>query len=127
LPEQHHVTGTAKGEPLAAGQTGARVRIPLDTPPSPRWSNALASALMTRLAGHPAVGHLHLDNVVQGAEIVLDGVEPREAELLGPVLLEAIEAANRVCPDATEQTGPPNMDQAEAEKVARAVETRSRR
>jgi hypothetical protein len=106
---------------------GARVRIPLDTPPSPRWSNALASALSRGLVGHPAVGHLHLDNVVQGAEIVLDGVEPREAELLGPVLLEAIEAANRVCPDATEEEpGPRNMDPAEAEKVARDVESKAR-
>jgi hypothetical protein len=81
---------------------------------------------MRGLAGHPAVGHLHLDNVVQGAEIVLDGVEPREAELLGPVLLEAIETANSVCPDATEQAGPQNMDRAEAEEVARVVEAKAR-
>lgn len=121
------MTGSARGEPLTAGMTGARVRIPLDTPPSPRWSNALAGALMRGLAGHPAVGHLHLDNVVQGMEIVLEGVEPREAELLGPVLLEAIETANSVCPDATEQAGPPNMDPAEAAEVARAVEIRARR
>lgn len=120
------MTGTARGEPLAAGRTGARVRIPLDTAPSPRWSNALASALMSGLTGHPAVGHLHLDNVVQGAEIVLDGVEPREAELLGPVLLEAIEAANRVCPDASEHVEAPNMDPARAAEVARAVESSQR-
>jgi hypothetical protein len=103
------------------------VRIPLDTAPSPRWSNALASALMTGLVGHPAVGHLRLDHVVQGAEIVLDGVEPLEAELLGPVLLQAIESANRRSPDATEQDGPRNMDPAEAEDVARKVDSRARR
>jgi hypothetical protein len=121
------MSGSARGEPLSAGQTGARVRIPLDTAPSPRWSDALAGALMTGLAGHPAVGHLHLNNVVQGAEIVLEGVEPREAELLGPVLLEAIETANRVCPDTAEPAGPWNMAPAEAEKVARIVESRARR
>ena len=121
------MSGSARGEPLSVGRTGARVRIPLDTSPSPRWSNALASALARGLVGHPAVGHLHLDNVVQGSEIVLEGVEPREAELLGPVLVEAIEAANRVCPDATEEAGPPNMDPAEAEEVARIVESKARR
>jgi hypothetical protein len=121
------MSGSAKGEPQPAGTIGARVRIPLDTSPSPRWSDALACALSRGLLGHPAVGHLHLDNIVQGAEIVLEGVEPREAELLGPVLLEAIEEANRVCPDATEEPGPRNMDPAQAEEVARVVESRARR
>jgi hypothetical protein len=127
MSEQHHLSGSARGEPLETGRTGARVRIPLDSPPGPHWSNALASALVKGLVGHRAIGHLQLDHLVQGAEIVLDGVETCEAELLGPVLLDAVEAANRACAGDKEQPSTPNMDPAEADEVARIVESRARR
>jgi hypothetical protein len=122
MPERHQIAGPASGAPLTSPQVGARVRVPLDSPPSSRWSRALAAHLTAGLSGHSAVGHLHLDAVVQGADIVLEGVEPDEAELLGPVLRGAIETANRACdaPEADAQR-PPNMQRGEAEQVARAV------
>src|SRR4051794_25019177 len=122
MGENHTVTGPARGEPQPAGREGACIRIPLDASPSPRWSRALASHLATGLAGHPAVGHLRLDCLVQGSEIVLEGVEPREADLLGPVLRDAIGAANAVCERIDGQpSGPVNMEPARAQDVARAV------
>ncbi len=122
MPECHLIAGPARGAPLAAPQVGARVRVPLDSPPSSRWSRTLAAHLTAGLTGHSAVGHLHLDALVQGAEIVLEGVERAEAELLGPVLRRAIETANRVC-EAPEAGAcrPPNMATREAQQVARAV------
>jgi hypothetical protein len=120
MPERHSIAGPASGAPLATGQVGARVRVPLDSPPSPRWSRSLAAHLAADLTGHPAVGHLRLDAVVQGADVVLEGVEPAEAELLGPVLRGAIEAANASC--AEDEAGPaPNMARGQAEDVARTV------
>jgi hypothetical protein len=120
--ERHSIAGPPSGAPLAASRVGARVRVPLDSPPSPRWSRALSAQLVAGLVGHRAVGHLRLDAVVQGADIVLDGVEPAEAELLGPVLRGAIEAANHACeaPD-DEAVRPANMDRREAQRVAQKV------
>jgi hypothetical protein len=120
--ERHTIAGPPSGAPLAASQVGARVRVPLDSSPSPRWSRALSAQLAAGLVGHPAVGHLRLDAVVQGADIVLDGVEPAEAELLGPVLRRAIDAANDSCeaPDDA-AAGPPNMDRGEAQRLAQTV------
>lgn len=119
MGEHHQITGPARGEPLPADETGARVRVPLDAAPSPRWSQAFAGHLATGLTGHPAVGHLRLDGVVHGAEIVLSGVEAPEVELLGPVLRSAVDAANRSCRE--ESSAPPNMPRREAERLARGV------
>jgi hypothetical protein len=122
MSERHQIAGPATGVPLAAPQVGASVRVPLDSPPTPRWSRALAAQLTAKLAGHTAVGHLHLDRIVQGSDIVLDGVEPAEAELLGPVLRDAIETANQTCEAPDRDAGrPPNMDPGQAEQVARVV------
>jgi hypothetical protein len=124
--ERHEITGAAHGAPLAAGREGAVVRLQLDSPPSPRWSRAFCGHLATGLTGHPAVGDLRLNQAIQGADIVLDGVERREAELLGPVLAQAIEAANRACERYDERTPPSplpplNMEPPEAQAVADAV------
>jgi hypothetical protein len=121
MAEHHEITGPARGEPRPAHCVGACVRIPLDAAPSPRWSRALTAHLALGLTGHPAVGHLRLDAAVQGAHIVLDGVETPEAELLGPVLREAIDAANRACDKPDGQAAQVNMDPAQAEAVASAV------
>jgi hypothetical protein len=122
MPERHRIAGDASGAPLDSGRVGARVRVPLDSPPSPRWSKSLAAHLAADLTGHPAVGHLRLDAVVQGADIVLEGVEPAEAELLGPVLRDAIETANACCASDDDATaGQPNMDAGQAQAVARTV------
>ena len=61
--EQHRIAGDPQGEPLTAGAAGARIRIALDSPPSPRWSRAFASHLATELVGSPGVSRLRLDRV----------------------------------------------------------------
>ena len=88
--EQHRIVGPARGEPRPAGEVGARVRVPLSGTPSARWAEALRSHLTGALAGHSHVGHVRLNSLVQGATVVIEGVEPEEAERLGPVLQHAV-------------------------------------
>jgi hypothetical protein len=121
MSETHRIAGAARAEPLPAGRVGARVHVPLSGTPSPRWSRALTAHLTNELTGHDAVGHLHVRDVVQGAKLVLEGVEEREAPALGACVQRAVEAANRGCardegPEAT------NMSQREADEIARLVE-----
>jgi hypothetical protein len=120
MTEHHDLTGSATGAPLPSGRTGASVRLPLDSPPSPRWSEAFSARLMRELVGCPAVAHLRLDHVVQGADIVLDGVEDTQATALGAALRAAVEGANGAC-DRDEAPESQNMDPALAETVARRV------
>ena len=94
MPEHHDITGPVTGVPLPGGGR-ASVRVPLDSPPSPRWSQAFSARLSRELLGGPSVAHLSLDRAVQGADIVLDGVENRQAERLGDALRVAVDAANR--------------------------------
>lgn len=128
MTERHGIAGSARGEALPPDRAGACVRVPLDAPPTPRWSSVLTAHLATALTGHRAVGHLRLNRLVQGHEIVLEGVEEAEAERLGPALREAIAAANRACcaddDDAAER--PCNMAQQEADRLARTVEAGAR-
>jgi hypothetical protein len=122
MSETHQITGDPCGEPLAAGRVGARVRVPLSGTPGPRWSHALSAHLAHELIGHSAVGHLHINEVVQGRDLVLDGVEPREAPALGDCLQRAVDAANRACAHVGEAPLAANMDQPAAEAIARQVE-----
>ncbi|MEZ0291768.1 MAG: hypothetical protein ACAH82_04475 [Solirubrobacteraceae bacterium] len=118
--ELHRFAGDPQGEPLAAGAAGARIRIALDSPPSPRWSRAFAAHLATELVGSPGVSRLRLDHAVQGADVVLEGIE--EVCDLGPALRSSIDAANHVCDrPAPEHGRSRNMDQATADGVARAI------
>jgi hypothetical protein len=118
--EQHHLAGDPHGEPMTAGRAGARIRIALDSPPSPRWSHAFAAHLATELVGSPGVANLRLDHAVQGSHIVLEGIE--EGRAIGPALRASIDAANHACDrPAPGEDGPPNMDQATADGVAHAV------
>jgi hypothetical protein len=122
MAEHHEITADAKGAARAAGCVGASVFIPLDAAPSKQWTRAMTVHLASELTGHPGVGHLRLNDVVQGSDIVLEGVEPSEAELLGPVLKRAIDAANRVCAsDGDGVADHPNMSQEEADRLARSV------
>ena len=123
MPETHQIAGTARGEPLEAGRVGARVRVPLSGAPSPRWSRALSAHLANELTGHAAVGHLHLNDVVQGSDVVLDGVEEREAPLLGDCLLRAVSAANACLQDDEQPPPPTNMPAAHADRIAMQVST----
>ena len=123
MSEIHHIAGSAHGEPLPAGRIGARVRVPLSGTPSPRWSRALSAHLANELTGHAAVGHLHLDGVVQGSDLVLEGVEEREAPVLGDCLMRAVEAANACVPQDGEACPEANMPRAEAARIAVLMST----
>jgi hypothetical protein len=97
MSEQHRIVGAPHGEPLPEGRVGVRVRLPLSGCPSSRWSHDLRARLTNELMGHPAVGHLHLNDLVQGDELVLEGVEEREAPLLWEALRRALDATNAAC------------------------------
>jgi hypothetical protein len=121
MAEHHEIIGPARGEPLPRPRVGACIRIPLESPPSPRWSQVLGAHLANSLTGHPAVGHLRLNQLVQGSVIVLEGVEEAEAEVLGPALREAIDAANVTMMNDPSTPEPGNMDQGEADRLAKLV------
>jgi hypothetical protein len=120
MAEQHTIVGPASGEPLPVDQVGVRVRIPLSGAPSPRWSRDLSARLTAQFTGHPNVGHLVLNNVVQGHEIVLDGVEAGEADALADAIQTAVDATNRACADAPDDSVPLKPRE-EADAIARTV------
>ena len=120
MSETHQISGAPRGEPLAAGRVGARVRVPLTGAPSPRWSRALCAQLANELTGHAAVGHLRLGEVVQGADLVLDGVEEREAPALGDCLQRAVAATNASLEAESPRSA--NMPQAAADAIAVQVQ-----
>jgi hypothetical protein len=124
MGETHHMIGEVHGEPLAAGLVGARIRVPLTGTPGPHWSRAFASYLMQDLAGHSHIGHLHLNQAVQGRELVLDGVEDGEAAALGACLRRAVEAANGACVNDGAPE-PANMSPQDAEAIAQRVQIRA--
>jgi hypothetical protein len=99
MSEHHHIVEMARGEPLPLGRVGVRVRFGLSGSPSPRWSRDLRARLTRELSGHAAVGHLHLNDLVQGQEIVLDGVESDEAPTLAGAVERAVDAANDAADD----------------------------
>src|SRR3954454_15502489 len=106
MAEEHTIVGPASGEPLPVGHVGVRLRIPLSGAPSPRWSGDLKARLTAEFTGHRNVGHLVLNDVVQGHEIVLSGVEAGEAEALADVVQRAVEATNHACADAPDDSMP---------------------
>jgi hypothetical protein len=116
MSEQHQIVSDASGEPLPAGAVGVRVRVQLSGSPSSQWSRALRANLSNELVGHAAVGHMRLNDIVQGNQIVLDGVEPSEAPTLAGSLRRAVEATNQARPRGQNPTG--NMAQEEADAVA---------
>src|SRR3954453_2225211 len=116
MTEQHRIVGPASGEPLSDRAVGIRVRIPLSGCPSERWSRDLSARLTNELVGHPAVGHLRLNHIVQGDHIVLEGVEEREAPLLSNALARAVAATNAEC--AVEPEPGANPPQPGADAIA---------
>jgi hypothetical protein len=120
MTETHQISGAPRGEPLAADRVGARVRVPLSGgAPSPRWSRALGAQLTNELTGHTAVGHLRLGELVQGSDLVLDGVEESEAPDLFACLERAVAAANTCVAD--DPSRPANMPQARADAIAKQI------
>jgi hypothetical protein len=125
MAEEHTIVGPAKGEPLPMGRIGVRLRIPLSGGPSPRWSRDLSARLSAEFIGHANVGHLVLNDVVQGHEIVLDGVESGEADVLAGAVERAVAATNRACADAPDDSVPLKPRE-EADAIARTVAERQR-
>jgi hypothetical protein len=119
MSEHHEIVGAARGEPLPEGRVDVRVRVPLSGSPSARWSRDLSARLTTELVGHPAVGHLRLNDIVQGDEIMLEGVEDREAPLLSDALRRAIDATNAACSADPCRTA--NLPQPAADAIAHKV------
>jgi len=81
----------------------------------------MCAHLANELTGHAAVGHLHLDEIVQGDSVVLEGVEEREAPVLGDCLRRAVEAANACLRDHDDAPARANMPAAQAERIATEV------
>lgn len=118
MSEHHQIVSDARGEPLP-GSVGVRIRIQLSGCPSGRWSRALRVNLSSELVGHAAVGHMQLNDIVQGDQIVLDGVEASEAPTLAGSLRRAVEATNRA--EIGEQNPTADAEQKEADAVAHQV------
>ena len=121
MSEDHRIVNQPRGEPLPVGSVGVRVRVQLSGCPSRRWARDLCGYLTRELVGHSAVGHLRLNvnDIVQGNEIVLEGVEAKEAPSLGHALHRAIDAANHaghVTPRAR-----PNVSRNEANEIAHTI------
>jgi hypothetical protein len=120
MAERHTIVSEARGEPLPSGRVGVRLYVPLSGSPSGRWSRDLSARLTTELTGRSAVGHLRLNDIVQGDHIVLEGVEEREASALAAALRRAVDATNDACEDRAE---PPdeNMPRHTADAIAQRI------
>jgi hypothetical protein len=121
MSEQHTIVGPAKGEPLPAGRVGVRLRIPLSGSPSERWSRDLSARLTVEFTGRAAVGHLRLNQVIKGHEIVLEGVEDDEAPNIAGAVERAVDATNRAVAERADDHAPAPGSGAKAEAIARTV------
>jgi hypothetical protein len=120
MAERHTIVGEARGEPLPSGRVGVRLYVPLSGSPSGRWSRDLSARLTTELTGRSAVGHLRLNDIVQGDHIVLEGVEEREASNLAAALRRAVDATNNACEDRAELPNE-NMPRDTADAIAQQI------
>jgi len=121
MSEDYRIVRAARVEPLPLGSVGVRVRVPLSGCPSRRWARCLGGRLTRELLGHGAVGHLRLNvnDIVEGNEIVLEGVEANEAPFLACALQRAIDDSNRASRD-THRTRP-NVSRQEADEIADTI------
>jgi hypothetical protein len=121
MSEHHRIVSRARGEPLPAGSVGVRVRIQLSGSPTLRWTRDLGGRLTRELVGHIAVGHLrvNVNDIVQGNEIVLEGVEAKEAAALAQALQRAVDGANHGSTDTP--TVSSNVSQREADDIAARI------
>jgi len=121
MAEIHRIVAV-RGEPLSADRVGVRVRVRLSGCPSVRWSNTLQARLAGDLVGQRAVGHLTRNELVQGDELILEGVETSAVEGLASTLRIAIDATNRAHAQQTEAIAEPtNVPQREADAIARDI------
>jgi len=124
MSEDHRLVGEVRGEPLPAGRVGVRVRVQLSGCPSRRWTRDLTAHLADELRGHAAMGHLRLNvcDIVEGDQLVLEGVDASAAPALGQALQRAIDAANLASTRAPNP--PPNVEQEKADAIAREIADR---
>jgi len=122
MGERHVIAGAPRGEPLPAGDVGIRVRIPLSGTPSPHWAELFTSALTQGLIRHPGASRVRLKRVVQGGELVLEGVQDANAGELGSALRAAVGSANARSDRPAAKAGPCNVDQEEADRIAAALD-----
>ena len=120
MAERHTIVSEARGEPLPSGRVGVRLYVPLSGSPSGRWSRDLSAPLTTELMGQSAVGHLRLNDIVQGHHIVLEGVEEREASNLADALQRAVDATNSACEYLVEHPNE-NMPRDTADAIAQRI------
>jgi hypothetical protein len=125
MSEDYRIVSHSQGEPLPQGCVGVRVRVQLSGCPSRRWSRDLAARLSQELVGHAAVGHLrvNVNDLVQADQVVLEGVEAREAPVLGGALERAVDGANRASTVGA-RNPLPNVTQREADAIAHTIEVR---
>jgi hypothetical protein len=118
MSEDYRIIGPPRGEPRSLGDVGARVRVRLSGHPSRRWARDLGAQLTRELVGHPGAAHLrvNVDELIQGDELVLDGIESRETPALAGAIRRAVDAANQAV--GGETAGVPNLSQGEADVVA---------
>ena len=123
MSEHYEIFGQAHGEPRPVGCVGARVRVRLSGCPSRRWTHVLGAHLATALSGHAAVGHLqiNIDKIVQGDEIVLEGVEASEAPALPEPLGRAVDAANKATTAEPTRARTGHVTQRDADAIAGKV------
>ena len=126
MTEKHSIVGPARGEPLPAGRVGVRLRIPLSGSPTARWSRDLSARLTVEVTGHAAVGHLRVNDIVQGQEIVLEGVESGEAANIAGAVERSVDATNAACPDTTDVDQRENVPASEADAIANEVRASQR-
>src|SRR5436305_9247467 len=105
MPDDYRIISPFRGEPRGLGDTGVCVRVQLSGCPSRRWSRELGARLTTELVGHASAAHLrvHVDDRVQGDEIVLDGVEDHDTPGLADALRRAIDATNHLGVDESDR------------------------
>jgi hypothetical protein len=127
MSEEHQIVGLARGEPLPEGRVGVCLRFPLSGIPSARWSRDLTARLGVELTGRAAVGHLRLNQLVQGQEIVLEGVESDEASHIAGAVERAIDATNDDCSDKKHVDEDENDPQTTAHALAHEVGASQRR
>jgi hypothetical protein len=121
MSEHHVVAGPARGEPLSEGEAGARIRVPLSGTPSSDWSLRFRAALTAGLQGHGGASQLKLNRIVQGGELVIEGVTDAEAPALGEAVRAAVAAANAGMARAERPPRPCNMPQDRADGIAEAL------
>ncbi len=124
MSEEYRIV-EVRDEPLPAGCAGVRVRVRLSSCPTRQWSRDVSARLASELIGHAAAGRLRLNELVQGDQLVLEGVEASEAPALAAGLERAIDATNQALAAGQSSTADVAPEAADAVAGQIAPEPRS--